>query len=65
MLPWGIWGEVYKCPRHADPECEMCGGGGYRSVCNKTACHEYGCQGGSCSSDKDAFEIQQAIRGRA
>lgn len=46
--PHGRQGEVYACPRHVGASCELCGGSGYRAVCNLTACHEYGCQQGTC-----------------
>jgi len=48
-------GEVYRCPEHAGVECELCGGSGYRAVCDSTACHEYGCQSGSCGRSEDDY----------
>lgn len=46
--PHGNPGEVYPCPSHSGASCALCGGSGYRAVCNLTACHEYGCQDGTC-----------------
>lgn len=57
---WGSPWEVYPCPSHAGAGCSMCGGTGYRSVCNSTACHEHGCQGGGCSSSAEMYRSQQA-----
>lgn len=56
---YGHPGEVYPCPRHSGNDCSMCGGAGYRSVCNLTDCHEHGCEGRGCSSTKEQFESQQ------
>lgn len=55
---YGHPGEVYPCPRHSGSKCSMCGGTGYRSVCDRTACHEHGCGGFGCDSTKEAFDIQ-------
>jgi hypothetical protein len=49
LVKHGEPGEVYRCPQHMGADCAMCGGGGFRAICNKTACHEYGCQGSGCS----------------
>ena len=62
---YGKTGEVYPCPQHAGADCSMCGGSGYRSVCNRTACHEHGCSLGSCGSTKTRFDAQEATRRRA
>lgn len=56
--PHGHPGEVYPCPQHAGSGCALCGGTGYRAVCDSTACHEYGCQNGSCSRTQ-ADHLQQ------
>jgi len=56
---YGHPGEVYRCPAHSGSDCGMCGGTGYRSVCNLTACHEHGCAGRGCSSTEAAFIAQQ------
>lgn len=62
---YGHPGEAYPCPRHSGSNCSMCGGTGYRSVCDRTACHEHGCDGsGCCSSTKERFDIQQRIRAK-
>lgn len=53
--PHGHPGEVYRCPSHSGSACELCGGTGYRAVCNSTACHEHGCQAGSCGRSEDDF----------
>lgn len=53
--------EVYRCPDHSGPECEMCGGAGYRAVCDLTACHEHGCQGDSCCRSEDDFMREQRV----
>ncbi|MNJ47542.1 hypothetical protein D3C77_427010 [compost metagenome] len=65
MLPlnaqkWGRWGEIYPCHTHTGSNCSTCGGTGYRSICNRTDCHEHGCQGGACSSTKEQFAAQQS-----
>lgn len=57
-------GEVYRCPRHSGRNCSMCGGSGYRMVCNRTACHEHGCSFGSCGSTKADFDAQQSRKAR-
>jgi len=57
---WGVPGESYPCPSHSGANCSMCGGTGYRSVCNSTACHEHGCQDGGCSSSAERYRSQQA-----
>lgn len=46
----GQHGEVKPCPsQHAAGEdCELCGGTGFRRVCNMGECHEYGCIGTFC-----------------
>lgn len=54
-------GEVYRCPKHSGVDCAMCGGGGYRAVCNLTACHEHGCSFGSGGRTKEDFEISARI----
>jgi hypothetical protein len=56
---YGAPGEVYHCPRHSGPDCDMCGGSGYRSVCNRTACHENGCSLGLCGSTQAEFDAQE------
>lgn len=56
---YGHPGEVYPCPRHSGAGCGMCGGSGYRSVCERTDCHEHGCSFGACGSTKAEFDIQQ------
>ena len=56
---YGAPGQIYKCPRHRGDECSLCGGSGYRAVCNRTACHEHGCSFHNCASTKHDFEIQQ------
>lgn len=65
MLPlsdqkWGRWGETHQCHAHTGSTCSTCGGTGYRSICNRTDCHEHGCQGGACSSTKEQFAAQQS-----
>lgn len=50
---------IYKCPKHSGADCSMCGGSGYRIICNRTACHEHGCSFHNCGSTKQAFDIQQ------
>ncbi len=62
---YGSPGEIYRCPRHSGPNCSMCGGSGYRSVCNRTACHEHGCSLGSCGSTKAEFDAQERRKSRA
>ncbi len=62
---YGNTGEVYRCPQHASGDCSMCGGTGYRSVCNRTECHEHGCSFGYCGSTKAQFDAQEASRRRA
>lgn len=62
---YGKTGEVYRCPQHARGDCSMCGGSGYRSVCNRTECHEHGCAFGTCGSTKAHFDAQEAIKKRA
>ena len=62
---YGKPGEVYRCPQHARGDCSMCGGSGYRSVCNRTECHEHGCAFGTCGSTKAHFDAQEAIKKRA
>jgi hypothetical protein len=57
--PHGHPGEVYRCPSHTGPACELCGGAGYRAVCDSTACHEYGCQSGTCGRSEDDFKRGQ------
>lgn len=59
---YGMPGEIYRCPRHTGPNCSMCGGSGYRSVCNRTACHEHGCSFGTCGSTKDKFDSQERYK---
>lgn len=61
---YGHPGEVYPCPRHSGSNCSMCGGTGYRSVCDRTACHEHGCNSDGCGSTKERFEAQQRARAR-
>lgn len=56
---FGVPGEVYRCPSHSARDCGMCGGTGFRSVCDSTRCHEYGCTGG-CSRSEEDFRIQQS-----
>lgn len=56
---FGAPGEVYRCPAHSSGDCGMCGGTGFRNVCDSTHCHEYGCQGG-CSRSREDFLIQQS-----
>lgn len=65
MLPlsaqkFGRWGEIHQCHAHTGSNCSTCGGTGYRSICNRTDCHEHGCQGGACSSTKEQFAAQQS-----
>ncbi|WP_434695393.1 ead/Ea22-like family protein [Pseudomonas sp. Z1-14] len=55
----GRAGEVYRCPSHSGSHCSLCGGSGYRSICNQTACHEHGCQAKGCASSAEDFERQQ------
>lgn len=43
----GPVGSVVVCC-HDSPNCSRCGGTGRRSICDKTACHEYGCYFGTC-----------------
>ena len=57
---YGMSGEIYRCPQHRSGDCGMCGGTGYRSVCNLTECHEHGCSFGSCGSSKALFDAQEA-----
>ena len=57
--PHGHPGEVYRCPAHAGTDCELCGGTGYRSVCDITACHEHGCQFGACGRTQEDFLSRQ------
>lgn len=61
---YGKPGEIYRCPQHASGDCGMCGGTGYRSVCNRTECHEHGCTFGSCDSSKALFDSQEARKKR-
>lgn len=53
--PHGHPGEIYSCPDHSGASCELCGGTGYRAVCNSTACHAYGCQSGTCGRSQEEF----------
>lgn len=53
--PW----EVYSCPYHREGDCGMCGGTGFRKVCNLTACWEHGCQGAACRASADEYALQQ------
>lgn len=53
--PHGHPNEVYECPQHSGASCGFCGGSGYRAVCNSTACHEYGCQNGTCARTEADF----------
>lgn len=62
---YGHPGEVYPCPRHSGAGCSMCGGSGYRSVCDRAGCDEHGCSFGSCGSTKEAFDAQERQRERA
>lgn len=55
----GAPGEVYRCPSHSGSHCSLCGGSGYRSICNQTACHEHGCQAKGCARSVEDFERQQ------
>lgn len=59
---FGHPGEVYNCPRHTGKNCSMCGGSGYRNVCDKTDCHENGCNGEGCTSSKADFDRQQSSK---
>lgn len=56
--------EVYPCPQHTRVDCGMCGGSGFRAVCNKTACHEDGCQDGSCARSKDDYQKQETNKAK-
>lgn len=56
---YGFPGQIYQCPKHSGKDCGLCGGSGYRTVCNRTACHEGGCSFHNCASTKQDFEIQQ------
>ncbi|ALZ09038.1 hypothetical protein HV99_19605 [Pseudomonas aeruginosa] len=42
--------------------CDYCGGTGFRSVCNKTVCHEYGCSHGTCVATRQEFEAWERRR---
>lgn len=57
--PHGHPGEVYRCPSHSGSDCNLCGGTGYRAVCDVTVCHEYGCQTGSCGRTESDYQRQQ------
>lgn len=59
MQKYGPEFEVYRCPNHRIGDCGLCGGTGFRQICNQTACHEHGCQGG-CSRTAEDFRIQQS-----
>lgn len=61
---YGHPGGVYPCPRHNGLNCGMCGGSGYRSVCDKTECHEHGCSLGTCGSTQAEFDAQQRRKAR-
>ncbi len=70
MLPirkqkFGAPGDVYPCPTHTGESCSSCGGTGMRAICNKTDCHEHGCQGGGCSRTAEDYRIQQLHKSRA
>ncbi|QGH72500.1 MAG: XRE family putative transcriptional regulator [Myoviridae sp. ctThM1] len=38
--------------------CSLCGGVGYRAVCDRTICHEYGCQYGTCGRTEEDYKNQ-------
>ena len=59
MQKYGEPGEVYLCPTHTGDSCIYCGGAGFRVVCDRTTCHEHGCQGGGCARNAEDFRIQQ------
>ncbi len=61
----GAPGEVYPCPTHTGDSCSYCGGTGMRAICDKTDCHEHGCQGGGCSRTAEDYRIQQLHKSRA
>lgn len=50
---------------HICDNCDYCGGTGMRAICNKTYCHEHGCQGGGCSRTAEDYRIQQLHKSRA
>jgi hypothetical protein len=60
---WGSEFEVYPCPDHRGSGCSMCGGGGFRAVCNDTNCHEHGCDTGGCARTADDFRRQAKLNG--
>lgn len=57
----GQAGEVFRCT-HCRTGCDYCGGTGFRSVCNKTVCHEYGCSHGTCVATRQEFEAWERRR---
>lgn len=57
----GQVGEVFRCT-HCRAGCDYCGGTGFRSVCNKTVCHEYGCSHGTCVATRQEFEAWERRR---
>jgi hypothetical protein len=47
----GYVGEKLRCPEcpgTVRPSCGVCGGTGFRYVCDRTDCHEHGCSFGTC-----------------
>lgn len=44
----GPAGSIVSCRCQGNPGCSHCGGTGHRRICDKTACHEYGCYFGTC-----------------
>lgn len=56
---YGVPGEIYRCPEHTGQNCDMCGGNGFRSVCNKTTCHDHGCAFGTCVATRVEFDAQE------
>ena len=52
-------GIIRKCARHKGDDCEYCGGTGYRRVCTKSECVEYGCSGdGGCYATEAQYKKQ-------
>lgn len=61
----GVPGEVYRCPSHSGSNCCLCGGSGYRAICDQKACHEHGCQASGCSRSAQDFILQEGRKATA
>jgi len=48
----GRLGEVVTCTHCRTSGCDMCGGTGYRKICDHTVCHEHGCYWGTCYAER-------------